>query len=113
MKAVNRSAGSANQGNDLARRPRHALTLAADWRTPLRDLSLGADLRVVGHSFDEAGNFTRLGGYALVTLRASLPVADGIELFGRVENVTNESYQTAAGYGTPGRSAYAGVRARF
>ena len=113
VKAVNRSAGSANQGNDLARRPRHALTLAADWRTPLRDLSLGADLRVVGHSFDEAGNFTSLTSYALVTLRASLPVIDGIELFGRVENLGDEQYQTAAGYGTAGRSAYVGARARF
>ena len=76
-------------------------------------LSLGADLRLVGHSFDNAANTTKLGGYELVTLRASLPVTDGIELFGRVENLADETYQTAAGYGTPGRSAYVGARARF
>lgn len=113
VKAENRSPGSANRGNDLARRPRHAVTVWADWRTPLHDLTLGGDIRMVGDSFNDAGNFTRLDGYALVTLRASLPVSDGIELFGRIENVTDERYETVAGYGTMGRSAYLGARARF
>ena len=108
VKATN----SAN-GKDLARRPRQALTLSADWTTPLRELKLGADLRVVSHSFDDAGNFTRLPGYALVILRASMPVNDTIELFGRIENLGDERYQTTAGYGTLGRSAYFGARARF
>ena len=100
-------------GKDLARRPRHALSVAADWRTPLHDLTLGADLRLVGDSFDDAGNFTRLDGYALVTLRASLPLGERLELYGRVENVGDVTYQTAAGYGTSGRAALAGVRVRW
>ena len=49
----------------------------------------------------------------LVTLRASLPVNDRVELLGRVENVTDERYQTVGGYGTQGRSAFVGARARF
>ncbi len=113
VKAVNRTLGDANSGNDLARRPRHALTVSADWNTPLHGLSLGADLRFVGDSFDNAANNVGLDEYAVATLRAGLPLTDRFELFGRVENVTDETYQTAAGYGTPGRSAYAGVRARF
>ena len=100
-------------GKDLARRPRQALTVSPDWKSPLHDLSLGADLRVVSHSFDDAGNFNRLPGYALVTLRASLPVTEQIELFGRIENLGDERYQTTAGYGSLGRSAYVGARARF
>ena len=108
VKATNR-----NTGKDLARRPRHALSLSADWRTPLQGLSLGADLRVVSHSFDDGGNFTRLDGHTLVTLRASLPVSEQFELFGRIENLTDQRYQTIAGYGTFGRSAYIGARARF
>ena len=113
VKAVNRTPGSFNEGNDLARRPRNALTLAADWRTPLNDLVLGGDIRMVGDSFDEASNATRLDGYVLVGLRASVPVTEKIEVFGRIENLTDEQYVTARGYGTAGRSAYAGVRARF
>ncbi len=108
LDAVNR-----NTGTELARRPRHALTSSIDWRTPLAGLKLGADLRLVGDSFDDAGNLTRLDGYALVTLRASVPLGDKLELYGRVENLTDESYQTVAGYGTYGRSAYAGVRVKW
>ena len=100
-------------GLDLARRPRHAVSVSADWETPLGGLALGGDLRLVGDSFDDAGNFVPLDAHALATVRASLPLGEHLELFGRIENLTDADYQTAAGYGAYGRSAYAGVRARF
>ncbi len=108
VKSVNRTTGKT-----LARRPRHALSVSADWTTPLHGLVLGADMRMVSDSFDDAGNFSRLDGYALVTLRASVPLGDKFELYGRVENLGGVKYQTAAGYGTAGRSAFAGARAKF
>ncbi|MCX7863758.1 MAG: TonB-dependent receptor [Novosphingobium sp.] len=113
LRARDRTAGSPNRGNDLARRPRHALSLSVDWTTPLAGLKLGGDLRIVGRSFDDRGNFVRLGGYAIATLRAALPLSETVELFGRIENIGDEQYQTVAGYGTPGRSAFFGARARF
>lgn len=97
-------------GNKLARRPNHLASASLDWRTPLHDLALGADLRLVGDSFDDRGNFTSLDGYGLLTVRASVPLGTHLELYGRVENVTDQAYQTVAGYGTYGRSAYGGVR---
>lgn len=100
-------------GNQLARRPHQLLSASLDWRTPLAGLALGADLRMVGDSYDDPGNFTRLDGYGLVTLRASVPLGRNFELYGRVENVTDQKYQTAADYGTYGRSAYAGVRLKW
>lgn len=100
-------------GKDLARRPRDLLSAGLDWETPLAGLKLGADLRVVGSSFDDRGNFTRLAGYEVVTLRASLPLSEHVELYGRVENLFDEGYQTVANYGTYGRSAYAGLRVRL
>ena len=99
-------------GNDLARRPRHTATLFADYAAPF-GLSLGADLRLVGESFDDAGNTVPLDGYALVDLRAAFEILDGIELFGRVENVFDEDYQTAAGYNSPGRGTFVGLRGRM
>lgn len=107
------SASNHVTGKQLARRPRHALSASLDWRTPLRDLSVGADLRLVGDSFDDAGNFTAIDGHALLTLRASVPLGQQFELYGRIENVTDARYETVAGYGTYGRSAYAGVRLKW
>lgn len=109
--AENRSPG-ANLGNDLARRPRDTASLSADYRFAF-DLSLGATLLVAGKSFDDAGNFNRLDGYALVGIRAEMPVTDGIVVYGRVDNLFDERYQTVANYGTLGRGAHAGVRLRL
>lgn len=113
VKSINRTAGEVRNGNDLARRPRHTLTVSADWTSPLAGLAVGADLRLVGDSFDDPDNSVRLDGYQVVTLRASLPLTAEIELFGRVENLSDTKYQTSAGYGSAGRSAYVGARARF
>ncbi len=113
LEATDRTPGATTQGNDLSRRPRNALTLSADWTTPLAGLKLGGDVRLVSDSYDDAYNTVRLDGYALATLRASVPVGGHVELFGRVENLFDSKYQVAAGYGTYGRAAYAGVRVRY
>lgn len=107
-----RTDGAANAGNDLARRPRHALTVFADWVTPLAGLTLGGDVRLVGDSFDNAANTRTLDGHVVADLRASLPVGERLELFGGVENLFDVEYQTVLGYGQPGRGAFVGVRVR-
>ena len=107
----NRTSGSANKGNELARRPRHAATVSADWQTPDSRLELGADVRLVSRSFDNAANSVRLDGFTTVDLRAQWQATRNFVLFGRIENVTDETYQTAAGYGAAGRGIFAGVRA--
>ena len=116
--ATNRSVGDANFGNELARRPRHAGTLSVDW-APSPDAIgvpvLGGDLRIVGEAFDDAANATRLDGYTVVDLRVSVPLGTiagerPVEVFGRVENLLDETYQTAAGYNQAPRGFFAGVR---
>ncbi len=97
-------------GLDLARRPRHFGTLYADYNAPF-GLKIGADLRLVGPSFDNAANTVRLDGYEVFDLRAAAPVSDAIEVYGRVENVFDADYRNAAGYASPGRGAFVGVRA--
>ncbi len=96
----------------LARRPRHALTASADWSAPL-GLALGGDVRLVGDSFDDAGNVTPLDGYVLVDMRANLPVGERFELFGRIENLFGARYTEVAGYGTRGRAGFVGARVKL
>jgi len=72
-----------------------------------------AAVRYVGEAFNNDANTVVMDAYSLVDLRASWQVSDTIELYGRVENLTDQDYETARGYGTPGRGAFVGVRARF
>lgn len=96
-------------GLPLARRPRHAATVTGEWR-PVTAVELGADLRIVSASYDDALASVRLDGYATLALRGSWQVSEQVQLFGRVENLWDEQYQTAAGYGTPGIGAHIGAR---
>lgn len=108
---TDRTPGGFYDGNRLARRPKHLANAELAWTPDGADLS--AAVRYVGDSFDNRPNSVKLDDYVLVDLRASYPLVAGIDLFGRVENLFNEDYQTVAGYGTPGRSAYVGVRWGF
>ncbi len=109
--AENRTPG-ANFGNDLARRPRHSVSVSADY-APMEGLSLGADVLHVGDSFDNAANSVRLDSYVLTGIRAAYTIDGRFTLYGRVDNLFDVKYQTAARYGTLGRAAYVGVRAGF
>lgn len=106
----NRSPG-ANFGRDLARRPRDAANVSADWRSPWGP-SLGGTLSLVGDSFDNAANTVRLDSYVLAGVRAEVPIGERLALYGRVDNLFDAGYRTVAGYGTWGRAAFVGVRAR-
>jgi vitamin B12 transporter len=109
--AVNRSVG-ANFGNRLALRPQHSGSLTVDWQTPI-GMSVGSSVLLIGDSFDDASNSEALDGYALVGLRASLPINDRLELYGRVDNIFDVQYTVVAGYNSFGRNAAVGVRAKF
>jgi vitamin B12 transporter len=110
--ARDRSAGSVNYGNRLARRAANAVSVSADYVWSF-GLSTGATVTMVDDSFDNAANTRRLDGYALAGVRASMPLGEHLEIYGRIDNLFDETYQTAYGYGTYGRSAYGGVRVRF
>jgi vitamin B12 transporter len=112
LRTENRSRDDSNRGRTLARRPETSLYASADYRWT-GGAALGLGVQRVGESFDDAANRTPLEGYTLVDLRGSHPIREGAELFGRVENLLDESYETAAGYGAQGRTAALGVRVRF
>jgi vitamin B12 transporter len=110
--AQDTSPGSATYGNQLPRRPQNAANATATYLWPFR-LSTTLALRYSGPSYDDAANQIRLGGYVLLDFRASLPISERVELYGRVENLTDRHYETAYQYGTLGRSAYIGARVTF
>jgi vitamin B12 transporter len=110
--ALNASPGSPNRGRRLQRRPDHQAYGEASYRwSP--GLTTTLAVRYLGDSFDDVANRNRIKGATLWDLRARWPVSDTIEVYGRIENLFDEAYQTIRNYGQPGRTAYAGLRARF
>ena len=110
--ATNRSPGNANFGRQLVRRPQHSVTALIDYRWGL-GLDTGVTITHVGANFDNANNSRKVEGYVLADLRASFPVTNRIDIYGRVENLFDERYETIFRFGTPGRAGYAGVRLRY
>lgn len=110
--ARDRSGRPAFDGKRLPRRAAHAVSLSADYGWSF-GLSTGATLTMVGDSFDDFANNIPLDGYALAGIRASFPVGCHFEIYGRIDNLFDADYATAFRYGTYGRAAYGGVRARF
>jgi vitamin B12 transporter len=112
IEARNRTEGSANEGNFLARRPEHSLALVADYVAPA-GWALGATLAHVSGSFDNAANTRAIPGYVTADIRGSFAISDRIELYGRVTNLFDATYETVSFYGQPGRQAFVGLRARL
>jgi vitamin B12 transporter len=97
---------------DLARRPDNSVSVNADYRWPF-GLTTGATVTAVGDSFNNASNTQRLDGYVVTDVRASFPIVDHVEVYGRIENAFDARYQTILQYGQPGRGAFGGVRLTY
>ena len=97
-----------DEGKELLRRPqkRWGTRIGYD---PSERFKLTADAVYVGERMDW-GDVT-LDSYALVNVAGSYRVSAVLEVFGRVENLLDEEYEEAGGYGTEGLSAYIGIRA--
>jgi vitamin B12 transporter len=54
-----------------------------------------------------------LPAFTLVNLAASYDIDGHVEVFGRVENLTDEDYYEVFAFPTPGRAAYVGARVKF
>ncbi len=102
-------------GEQLLRRPRNKVALDTTYAFTAK-LKGTVGVIYVGERADEdfaTYRVTTLDGYMLVNLYASYDVRKNVTLFGRVENLFDEEYEQAIGYGTPGRAGYGGVKITF
>ncbi len=110
-----RSPGSLTRGQQLVRQPKNTANLAATYVWPVK-LSTSVAIRYAGNSFDtnpDTFETVVVGNYTLVDLRASYPLREDVEVYGRVENLADKRYEITSLYGTLGRAAYGGVRVKF
>ena len=108
LDAENRSSGP-NRGNILPRRAEQSFRLDAD-RQFGQNYMIGAMLLVEGERYDDLANTRKLDSYVKFDLRAEYILNKHWRLQGRIENLFNERYETAAFFNQPGRNFIAMVR---
>jgi vitamin B12 transporter len=110
--ARNDAEGDPDFEKRLARRPTYEAYADATYVWPVK-LSTAVAVHYAGDRYDDAANLNRLKGYVLWDVRTSYPLTDRLEAYARVENLFDKRYETVLNYGQLGRTAYAGLRARF
>jgi vitamin B12 transporter len=95
-------------GERLARRAGKSLTASVVRR--LGAFELGSDVLAQGPREDSAFSTSVLDGYAVWNFTAGWQPWPELGVRGRVENVLDRDYQTAAGFDAPGRAAYLTLR---
>jgi vitamin B12 transporter len=84
--------------------------LSLDLNRQLGPWTLGARVDWTGRRYDDLANEVRLDPYTLVTLRVEYALTDSLCLQGRIDNLLDEDYETAAFYNQPGRGFYLTLR---
>lgn len=98
----------------LLRRPKHKANLTFNLRLFKR---ANANLFIihVGKRLDlfPYPTITEAPAYTLFNLAVFYQLSKNIEVFGRIDNLFDQEYEAVLGYGTPGRSAYIGIKAMY
>lgn len=107
-------------GVEEVRRPGNIASAALNWTAPDDAANATLIVRYNGATNDVA--FTdpsfipvieRLDSYTLVNFNAEVRLTERLRLFGRVENLLDETYEQVFSFVSPGRSAAIGIRTDF
>ncbi len=101
--------GTSLVGLWVAQVPHNAFTFQARYSNP-RFFTLSVDGRAIGLQYDDDLNQFPMGRFFVLDAQVSRAVGAGVQLFGAVENLLNESYATAA---TPVTQVGLPIAARF
>jgi vitamin B12 transporter len=117
IRTVNETPDSPTYGLSVFSRPGSAANVTASYVWPFR-LSTSVAVRYSGSSLSENFNVyptavVPLGGYTLVDVRASYSINQHVEVYARMENLTDKRYETVYEYGTWGRTDFGGARVKF
>jgi vitamin B12 transporter len=101
---------------ELLRRPRHKVSLDANWKAMPR-LSLDATVLSVSSWVDGNRDFSipRLDapGYTVVNLAGSYDVSANLAVFARVDNLFDRHYQNPTGFLQPSLGGFAGIKVQL
>ena len=112
--------GQDANGIELVRRARHLASANLGYRflDGRAKLDLGVDYNGQQKDFQFSNFFAGrtvvpLDDFVLVNVAASYELIEGVELFGRIENLFDQDYEEVLGFSSPGIGAFVGIRATF
>ena len=94
-------------GSFAFRRPRHQIDSDLNYAVT-KKLNLNLYAGFIGEREDVGG--TTMDPYALINLAARYQITKNVQIYGRIENLLDEDYETVAGYNTDDLSAYIGIK---
>lgn len=98
-------------GTEAVRRPRHSGSVNVAY-TFYEDRARLFGEAIFNGEMKDTGLRT-LDKYTVVNIGGSYKFTDKLEGFARIENLFDKKYQEVYGYNTPGRGAFAGLKASF
>lgn len=100
-------------GKDLKRRPKREAKVSLNYYGT-EDLSMGINAHYVGTRYDEADQQgEQTGRYTLFNFVLNYNLTDSIQLYGKIDNLTDKYYQSVDGYASSPRGYYAGMKVIF
>lgn len=101
------------EASPLAFAPRHKGSGDVTWRPGQGPWTLNLNGSYVGHVNTAAGGGDHLDAYLLANAAVTYRIKEGLEVYGRVQNLLNENYEVAPQYNEYGRVYYVGMRVTF
>ena len=92
------------------RTPTHAFNLNSNWSFDGGLGNLNGNIRHIRDYFDTGTPVVQMDNHLVVDLAATYQMTDDAQISLRADNVFNEQYRYAAGFGTPGRAYYVGLK---
>lgn len=99
------------EGVTRQRRPEQLANIGINWRVMDNRLLLGLNARGSYDAVDNNGD--ALDDYTVVDINASYEIVKGLQLYGRIENLSDEEYEEIPTYNVSGTAGYVGARWSF
>ena len=106
-----------NSGKDLIRRSKENFKLAIDYYG-IDNLHLGVDAEYLGERKDSdfstfPATEVQTGKYTVINFTTNYDITKDVQVYGKIENLTDKTYQTVYGFTSSPRAYTLGLKAKF
>jgi len=100
-------------GEALRSRPKNQIDVNAIYYVS-NDFDIGINAQYIGTRYDRDGDEgAQTGEYVVAGFVTNIKANEYVTFYGKIDNITDEYYQTRDGYATAGRSLYLGLTAKY